>query len=303
MFAFLFLILGLLGLSFGGSFLVSSTYQLSRKWDVKPLFLSIVILGMGTSAPECLVTIYSVLTGSADMALGNVVGSNVSNILLILGFSGLFYVYKTDRQIIQLDLPYFFFAAVVLAICFFDGSLSQWEAGLILILFSIYIFLLFRSRKEEVVEEGSTSSSSRIFLILIAGFIGLFVGAIVTVEAAKELSKMWNLSEKFVGLFILSVGTSLPELAVSLQAILKKKGEMALGNIVGSNIFNSFFVLGLAGVVKSIDIVPADFIMDFSFMLGSGLALFFSLVFLKFIPKFLAFSFLVAYFTYLYLSF
>lgn len=311
---FLLLAIGLTALILGGHFLVRFTIQFSRLWGVKPLFLSVVILGMGTSAPEWFVTSVASFQKSSGMALGNVIGSNIANILLILGLSGLFCRHPADRQVIRFDLPVFLLAIVILWFCSLNGIFSRLESGLFLILFTVYIALLFKQRKPESAPESQDLQSipsplqkgkkSHLFYLggLALGFCGLFTGSILTVDSAAELGKIFGLSEKFIGLFILSVGTSLPELAVSFQAIFKKQEEMALGNIVGSNIFNSLFILGSAGLIRPVAVSPGFLQADYPFLLAVSLLLFITLLLFKSLPKILAGSFLILYFSYLFLS-
>ena len=309
----LLLAAGLTILSLGGHFLVRSTIQLSRLWGVKPLFLSIVILGMGTSAPEWFVTSVASFQKSSGMALGNVIGSNIANILLILGLSGLFHRHLSNRQVTWFDLPAFLLVTLLLWICSVNGIFSRLEGGFFLILFIVYLALLFKQRKPETtlttqnLKSFSPSQKGKktyLFYLgsLLLGFIGLFAGSILTVESAAELGKIFGFSEKFIGLFVLSVGTSLPELAVSLQAIFKKQEEMALGNVVGSNMFNSIFVLGSAGLIEPVIISPGFLRVDYPFLFAVSLLLFGSLVLFKALPRILAGGFLVLYFSYIFIS-
>ena len=290
------------------------TIQLSRLWGVKPLFLSIVILGMGTSAPEWFVTSAASFQKSSGMALGNVIGSNIANILLILGVSGLFYRHLSDRQVTWFDLPAFLMATLILWGCSINGVLGRLESGFFLILFVVYLALLFKQGKPETTSAVQNLKSSppsqkkekKTYLLylggLLLGFCGLFAGSILTVESAAELGKTFGFSEKFIGLFILSVGTSLPELAVSLQAIFKKQEEMALGNVVGSNMFNSLFVLGSAGLIQPVIVSPGFLRVDYPLLFAVSLLLFMSLVLFKALPRILAGGFLVLYFSYIFIS-
>ena len=315
---------GLTALSLGGHFLVRHTVRLSRGLGVKPLFLSIVILGMGTSAPEWFVTATASFQKSSGMALGNVTGSNIANILLILGLSGLFFKHPADRQITRFDLPVFLCAIAILWICSLDGALSRWECGGFLILFIFYLILLFKQRKPEKAaathtEKKQTASSpekkqaipsplskKELFLCLFGltmGFLCLFTGSVLTVKSSAELGRVFGLTEKFIGVFILSVGTSLPELAVSLQSALKKQGEMALGNVAGSNMFNTFFVLGSAGLIRPITVSSGFLFLDYPVLLAVTLLLLTILFICKSLPRAVSGGFLILYFAYIALSY
>lgn len=247
------------------------------------------------------------------MALGNVIGSNIANILLILGLSGLFHRHLSDRQVTWFDLPSFLLVTLILWICSINGILNRTESGFFLTLFVIYLVLLFKKRKTESTSSVPNLKSppppqkrKNIYLLylggLLLGFCGLFGGSILTIESATEVGKIFGFSEKFIGLFVLSVGTSLPELAVSLQAIFKKQEEMALGNVIGSNMFNSLFVLGSAGLIRPI-IVSSGFLrVDYPFLFAISLLLFGSLIMFKALPKTLSGIFLILYFSYIFIS-
>ena len=290
------------------------TIQLSRLWGVKPLFLSIVILGMGTSAPEWFVTSMASFQKSSGMALGNVIGSNIANILLILGLSGLFHRHLSDRQVTWFDVPAFLMATLILWICSINGMFSRLESVFFLILFVVYLALLFKKRKPDNISASQNLQSSstppqkgkKTYLLylggLFLGFCGLFAGSILTIESAAELGKAFGFSEKFIGLFVLSVGTSLPELTVSLQAIFKKQEEMALGNVIGSNMFNSLFVLGSAGLISPVIVSPGFLRVDYPFLFAVSLLLFVSLIMFKSLPKTLSGIFLILYFSYIFIS-
>ena len=396
--------LGIAVLIFGGHLLVHFTSQLSKRWGVKPLFLSIVLLGMGTSAPEWFVTVTASFRGSSDMALGNVVGSNITNILLILGVSGLFYRHRSLPQVTHFDLPALLIVTALLWAFSLNGQISSLESFFLLILFVFYLTLLLRigtadrggdarngwfyldlllrkkkadhskdmrngwfdqtvflrKRKEDRVgdvrngwfyltsflrkekreksprsdfQEGIISKDghsggnkkslssffsslpppsdsgsgnkkfiSSLFLPfggLILGFCGLFGGSVLTVESGSALGEFFGFSEKFIGVFMLSVGTSLPELAVSVQAVLKKQGDMALGNVVGSNMFNSLFVLGSAGAVQSINLSPGFLRIDYPLMFAVSFLLFISLLIWKSPPRIFFAGFLPFYALYI----
>ena len=305
---------GLTALSLGGHFLVHYTVRLSRRLGVKPLFLSIVILGMGTSAPEWFVTATASFQKSSGMALGNVTGSNIANILLILGLSGLFLRHPANRQITRFDLPVFLLAVAVLWVCSLNGTLSRLECGGFLFLFILYLIALFKKRKPEQALSSPKKkqtvplplSKKGLLLCLLgltAGFVCLFTGSILTVKSSAELGRALGLTEKFIGVFILSLGTSLPELAVSLQSVLKKQKEMALGNVAGSNMFNTFFVLGSAGLIRPIAVSSGFLFLDYPVLFAVTLFLLTILFIFKSLPRAVSGGFLILYFAYIALSY
>ena len=276
-------------LVFGSHLTVRALIALSLLLKVKPLFLSIVVLGFVTSAPEWFVTFSAAWKGAPDAALGNIAGSNIINILLILGLTGLFRPHKADRQIIFFDLPCLAAACLAFFMLAADRRLGFLDGMLLLTGFALYLFFVFRQREREPdsrAGEEFSSSLGRFAALrdLFAGFIALFAGASLAVDSAADLGRLLGLSERFIGVFILSVGTSLPELAASFQALLKKQGEIALGNVAGSNIFNTLFVAGSAGLLAPLNFSPGLF-FDFAFMLALTAALWGVLFFLKELPK------------------
>lgn len=296
----LFLI-GLLSLAMGAHFLVHRTAQLANRWQVSPVFLSIVLLGMGTSAPEWFVTVMSALKGLPDVAIGNVIGSNIANVLLILGLTGWFHAHREEKQIKLFSLPFLLAAFVVLFLLFRDGLVDRGDGLLLFALFILYLFLLIRNKglpaKKQKLEPTAEPLWKPLSFLLL-GFVLLFAGSELTVSSGVSLGKAVGFSERFIGLFLVSVGTSLPELATTLASVLKNQEKLVLGNIVGSNIFNTLFVLSSAAViqpVRSSNAFAIDYLVMFCVCL---LLLFFLFVFRK-LPKPAALGFLIAYVIYL----
>ena len=294
-------------LVFGSHLIVRSLIALSLWLKVKPLFLSIVVLGFVTSAPEWFVTLSAAWKGVPEAALGNIVGSNIINILLVLGIAGMFRAHGANRQAVRFDLPCLLAAGLVFGALAWDRVFGFWDGLALLGLFALYLFFVFRQRESGPAAaaegEGLSSSPGRWSAIrdLAFGFAALFIGSSFAVDAAVGLGKTFGLSEKFIGIFILSVGTSLPELASSLQALFKKQGEMALGNIVGSNIFNTLFVTGSSSLIVPLRFSPGLF-FDFGFMLGAVVLLWAALFFLKGLPRPASALFAALYFLYALLS-
>ena len=292
--------LGLLFLFVGSYFLVKSIKSLALYLKLKPLFLSLVVLGFVSSSPELFVTWNASFKGLPSVALGNVLGSNVINILLILGLAGLFHNLSGSPQLIRLDMPVLILGIVLLGVFVIDQNLVFLECSVLLLLFLFYVVLLFRNRKDsqsdkEVLKPEIHPLYSFCFLII--GFVVLFLGSSLAVDSSLKLVKAFSLSEKFAGLFILSLSTSLPELASVLQASLKKESDIALGGIIGSNIFNTLFVLGTAGLFNSLAFL--DLYDDYFFMAAVNAALFFCLFFFKKIPKIIFIIFIALYFLYI----
>jgi len=290
-----------LSLLFGGSwFLVKSLKSLSVYFKLKPLFLSLVVLGFVSSSPELFVTWSAGLKGLSSVALGNVFGSNVINILLVLGLAGLFHSLSGRPQLVRLDMPFLMLGIGLLGFFSLDQSFNFLESSVLLAVFLVYVILLFRGRRESESEEGVLEPELQplySFIFLIIGFAVLFLGSSLAVDSSLNLVKAFSLSEKFAGLFILSLSTSLPELASVLQASIKKESDIALGGIIGSNIFNTLFVLGTAGWLSSLSFV--NLYSDYFFMAAVNVSLFLCLLFFKKIPKSIFLVFIALYFIYI----
>ena len=297
--SFLF-ITGLASLAFGGHLLVHFTVYLAKRWGLKPVFLSIVVLGMGTSAPEWFVTVVSSFKDLSDVALGNVIGSNIANILLILGLTGVFYTHKEEGQIKRFSLPFLLASFVLLFLLSLDGMISRTNSLLLLAVFALYLFLLTRKSRQSKAESTSEKNLKLWQQMggIILGFLFLFAGSELTINSGVFLGRAAGLSERFIGLFVVSVGTSLPELATTLSSVLKKQDEMVLGNIIGSNLFNTLFVLGSAGLLHPIE-SSQQFLPDYFFMFFVSFLLLVLLFIFRLLSRTAAFLFLTAYILYI----
>ena len=298
---FIFLFIGLSFLLLGSHWLVKSLKGISLYFKLKPLFLSIVVLGFVSSSPEFFVTLNAGFKELSSAALGNILGSNVINILLVLALAGLFYGFTFGKHIVYFDMSFLLLGTLLLGLFSIDKNIGFLDGLSLLTVFVIYMFFLFRQRKEEKSEGAGLSSSfslAKSLTLVGLGFVFLFIGSSLAVDSSLELVKIFSLSEKFAGVFILSLSTSLPELATSLQAVFKREGEIALGSVVGSNIFNTLFVLGSASLLKPLKL-PTDLYSDYFFMSSVTVVLFLSLLFFKTIPKIVFAGFIISYFIYI----
>jgi cation:H+ antiporter len=249
----------------GADLLVSGASTLASRLGVSALIIGLTIVAFGTSAPELVVNVLASLNGNTDIAIGNILGSNIANILLILGLSAVVYPLVVDRSIWYRDIPFAVLAVIVLLIVasdtIIDGSTSAVVSradGLILIsFFAIFLYYIFASaRAKSATTETTTptvepSQSTLISLgMIILGLAGLVVGGKWIVDGAVTFATTLGVSEALIGLTIVAVGTSLPELATSIVAAYKKQVDIAVGNIVGSNIFNIFWILGISAVIS-----------------------------------------------------
>ncbi|HET9463265.1 MAG TPA: calcium/sodium antiporter [Thiobacillus sp.] len=255
-------VFGLLALIVGAEAMVRGASRLAVSWGISPLVVGLTVVAFGTSAPEMAVSVGAALSGSADLAIGNVVGSNIANVLLILGISALVAPLLVDEQIIRQEIPIMIGASLVVVAMALDGHIGRIEAGLLFALVIAYtVFLVVQSRRasqateDEFSSEIPTSQWDRhwgVQAALVLGGLGLLVlGADWLVDAAVAVARVMGVSDLVIGLTVVAVGTSMPEIATSLIAALRGQRDIAVGNVVGSNVFNLLAVLGAAGLVSA----------------------------------------------------
>jgi len=249
---YVFFVGGIALLYFGADWLVDASSKLALHLGVKPLIVGLTIVAFGTSAPELVVSIKSVLAGSGDIAVGNVVGSNICNVALILGLSALICPIHVSKQLFKFDIPVVVLASVLAWLFLRDNVMEIWEGAVFLVLFVGYIaYSVINAKSEEKVENHSEKNVSVIRSIefIIVGLGLLICGSHFLVTGAVSIASRWGVSEAVIGITVVAVGTSLPELATSAIAAFKKHNDIAIGNIVGSNIFNILGILGVVGVM------------------------------------------------------
>ncbi|TRZ83811.1 sodium:calcium antiporter [bacterium] len=242
--------------------LINGGSALAKKWGISDLVIGLTIVAFGTSAPELIVNIIASIRGNASLAFGNIIGSNLSNILLILGIAALIYPLTIKRGTVWREIPFSILAVIVLFYLANDFLFHQTQNilshidGVILIsffiLFIIYTFFSARVKGEEKIDVKTVSISSSLLMIVLGSF-GLFLGGKWIVDGAVLIAKNIGTSQAMIGLTIVAVGTSLPELATSIIATFKRNADIAIGNIVGSNIFNIFWVLGLSSFIRPLN--------------------------------------------------
>ena len=269
--------LGLFLLLISGDFLVRGAIQLSNRIGISPLMVSLTIVAFGTSAPELIVAIKATLSGSPGLALGNVVGSNIANILLVLGLPTLIMGLKNNIADAKRSFGFMIVASVLFIVFGMSGSFS-WIYGVVLLsLLAFFLFDTFRQNSKktlnsEVLESQQKISHSwwTITLFLILGVIGLPLGADLLVTNASALAKGYGVSDAIVGLTLVAIGTSLPELATTFIAFVRKKAEVVLGNLIGSNIFNLLAIIGITSLISPVPVDPIFIRFDFWVMLGAS---------------------------------
>lgn len=273
------LILGLFVLIIGGDFLVRGASSIALRAHISPLVVGLTIVAFGTSAPELLISINAALNGSPDLAMGNVVGSNICNLALVLGVTVLIGPVKVNADSIKIDWPVAMISALLLFWWSRDGELGVSEGIFFIFFLGSYTFYIIRkSRKENKaiiameeemeVPDGPSSSISRDLLYLAIGAAGLYFGSDWFVSGAKHLATFLGVSQRVIGITVLALGTSLPELVTAIVASFKRETDLALGNLMGSNIFNILSILGITSLIKSIDVNETILSVDMFWMLG-----------------------------------
>ena len=296
----LLLAVGFLMLVKGADWFVDGSAGIAKKMGIPQLVIGLTIVAMGTSAPEAAVSINASLKGNSGIAIGNVVGSNILNILIILGISALLSTIAIQKSTMRYEMPYMIFVSVVLIALGMTGEyVTRMEGVILWLLFLIYLAYLFRLAKKGVEEEGVENRSTiKLLLSMIGGGIIVVWGSDITVDSATQITQMMGLSERFIGLTIVALGTSLPELVTSVVAAKKGNADIAIGNIVGSNIFNILFVIGTAAIIAPV-IYDAAFLFDGIIAVLAGVLLWVSVLKTKSLRRPWGIVFLVCYGAYL----
>ncbi|MBR6054484.1 MAG: calcium/sodium antiporter [Bacteroidales bacterium] len=281
---FLDVILLLLGLGLivaGAEALVDGSSSIARRLGVSEFVIGLTIVGMGTSAPEMVVSFIGAAQGNADVAVGNVIGSNIFNTLLILGVTAMILPIPITKANRRIDIPVNIAVAVLLVVLGLAGErvLSRLDGIILIVLFAGYMAFQFINARKETVDEPSDSKKRNIFvsiLFILGGLAALIFGGRLFVDSATELAYYIGVSDKFIAITVLAGGTSLPELATCIVAAVKKKGQLALGNIIGSNLFNILLILGGSAVITPLSFEHID-PFDIGILLASTLMLLLSI--------------------------
>lgn len=298
-----FIIAGLLMLYFGGDFLVHGSSSLAKRLNIPPIVIGLTVVAFGTSSPELFVSMFAAIQGKSDISLGNIIGSNIMNTALVLGITSIAMPLSASKQTVKVDIPFMLGTFVLLlaasinwqnfgkADIFTNGTINPIEGAVLAVLLIAYVLYLYKSSANKPLEEieeidvdevknAKTEAVPISILKIAGGLIGLAVGAKLLIEGALGLLGDGN--NKLIGLTIAAIGTSLPELVTSVVAITKNEMDISLGNIIGSNIFNSLLVVGLAGIVKGAMpgengvrglLIKESFVIDFSVMILYGILL------------------------------
>lgn len=273
---------GLIALYFGADWLVKGASRLAISLNIQPVVVGLTVVAFGTSMPEFVVSFIGALKGLPDIALGNIVGSNIANIGLILGLSAIIFPLSVHMKLVSFETPFMILASALLFVVSIDGAISRVDSILFAAIFTAYIVYTIRASKKEAAEVKKEyreflqkrDSIAKDIVFIIAGLAVLIAGAEMLVRSAVSLARAIGISELIIGMTIVAVGTSLPELATSTVAAFKKEPDISIGNIVGSNIFNILFILGITGTIRPVGVNPEALKLHMPVMIFIALALF-----------------------------
>jgi cation:H+ antiporter len=267
---------GLVGLFLGGEALVRGSVSIAHKMSISPLVIGLTVVGFGTSTPELLVSVQAALKGVPDIAIGNIVGSNIANVLLIVGLTALVWPIHVAGSALRRDTTIMILSALALVPLFAMGEIGR-VAGLTLvaglIAYLVWTFLKPRQEASDDEAEAAATPIMNALLWVTLGLVGLLFGARFLVDGAVSVAQDFGVSEAFIGLTIVAIGTSLPELATSLIAAFRHQSDIAIGNIVGSNIFNVLGILGVTSIVAPIPVAPRFLTFDLPIMIVVSIVL------------------------------
>lgn len=276
------LIIGFVMLIKGADWFVDGAAGIADKLHIPQLIIGLTIVAMGTSAPEAAISISASVQGSADIAVGNILGSNILNILIILGITSVITPLAVQKSTVKYEIPFVIIISVIFGLIgLFDNSIGFIDGILLWVLFIAYIAYLFIMTKkgkiqaDESDDEDNGKKPKKVWQLILFGIIGIALvvfGSNITVNAATEIATMFGMSERFIGLTIVALGTSLPELVTSITAALKKNADIAIGNIVGSNIFNILFVIGTSAMITPVA-YQNQFLVDSIFCVATAMLL------------------------------
>jgi cation:H+ antiporter len=284
---YILLIVGFVLLYYGAEWLVKGSSNFARSMGITPIVIGLTVVAFGTSAPELVVSLVASIQNKSMIAVGNVVGSNICNIALVLGLAAFLMPITSDHSVVKRDIPLMFAISLLLLVFSWNSYISRIE-GVILfagvILYTIYNYKLSKidaaqsdegsvaEAEEELADIGIIESRPKQILLIVVGIAGVVVGAQVLIDSAVIVMRTFGVSEKFIGLTIVAFGTSLPELATSVVAAMRKEMDISIGNLIGSNVFNILSVIGAAAMVRPIPIPGGFFasglIIDYCVMVG-----------------------------------
>jgi cation:H+ antiporter len=275
--AYVLLVVGLITLILGGEVLVKGAVNLAFRYRVSTLVVGMTVVSFGTSMPELLVSVKAALSGHPDISIGNVVGSNIANLALVLGLTAMIWPIAVDRNSIRFDWPMMMFSTVLLYIFMLDYNLVWYEGAILFtILIAFTVFLIWKSRKdtkskEEDEDHGVSGSIYKDLMFILFGCVGLAMGAEWLVDGAVEVARGFGVSDLVISVTIVAFGTSAPELITSLLAAFRQQSDISVGNLIGSNVFNINAILGITSMITSVPINKD--VMNFDIYWVGGISL------------------------------
>lgn len=305
------ILLGFAFLIFSGDLLVKGAVRLAQLFKVSVLVIGLTVVAIGTSAPEVFTSLSATLQGSSALALGNVVGSNIANILLVLGAASLIFPIAIHKKIASRDACFMLFLTLVLVIFAYQNYLNFISGGIFLFLFILYLIKVVRQSRaehdevlekmidEEEIKKSTDISTKKAVIFCVLAIIGLAFGGKILITGAISFADYFGISQSFVGVSLVAFGTSAPELVTSIIAAIKKEADLALGNVVGSNIFNIALVMSICGFVSDLEVERSFLTFHLPYLLAVSLALYLMVKFGQKIGKFLGVLFLAFYVTYI----
>ncbi len=301
---YIFVLGGLIGLFIGGEALVRGSVGIARKMAIPPLLIGLTVVGFGTSTPELLVSADAALRGVPDIAVGNIVGSNIANILLIVGLTALIWPIGVVGATLRRDTAVMVAAALAMLPLFAMGEIGR-LAGIVLVAALAAYLVLSYMRPGAAVDELPGAEPPAVLvstLWIVAGLVALMFGARFLVDGSVSIARGFGISEAFIGLTIVAVGTSLPELATSVIAAIRRQSEIAIGNVIGSNIFNVLGILGVTAMITPIPVADRFLTFDLPIMIAVSLVLTALLLTRPIIGRGVGLTFLVGYAAYIYFA-
>ena len=278
---FVLLAAGFLLLIKGADFFVEGASGIAARFGIPELVIGLTIVAMGTSAPEAAVSIAGAFKGNADIAIGNVLGSNIMNVLVILGIAAVIVPIAVGKSTIRYEIPFMAAITVLFGILGRDGVISRVDGIILWAMFIVYLVYLFRMARSNPEQETESSveakSVPQLLLLTLVGVVMIVLGSDLAVDSASAIAEFFGMSERFIGLTIVALGTSLPELVTSVTAARRGNADIAIGNIVGSNIFNILFVIGTSSLIIPINFAES-FLVDCGIALAAAVLLFLSVL-------------------------
>ena len=297
--SYILVVLGLAGLFAGGNWLVNGASALALRFGLTPFVVGLTVVGFGTSTPELLVSLDAALRGASGIAIGNVVGSNIANILLILGLSAVIGPLAARVADMRRDLVFMVAAAVLCLPLFASGFVGRIEGTILVAGIALYLWLCLRAPGPAEAVDVATAPLGKSLAVTALGLVTLVVGARLLVDGATDIARVLGVSEAVIGLTIVAVGTSLPELATSVIAAWRGQRDIALGNVVGSNVFNIFAILGVTALIAPIPVEARFLTVDVPVMIAVSLALVAALWLAGGVGRWIGAGFLLAYAAYI----